>query len=85
MLGIWARFADQWWSRPENGGVPTGTVWPPANKGWLLNPTTSDLTVLRGSSPAGLALAFRRCGVEAVVMDGLEELFWPLYNVSPDA
>jgi len=85
LYSVWTRFADEFWGRPENGGVRFGTVWPPASKGWHDKPTTSDLTVLKNSRPEDLASAFRNCGVDVAVMDGIEEIFWPLYNVSPDA
>eukprot|EP00445_Apocalathium_hangoei_P010036 CAMPEP_0203883218 /NCGR_PEP_ID=MMETSP0359-20131031/27331_1 /ASSEMBLY_ACC=CAM_ASM_000338 /TAXON_ID=268821 /ORGANISM="Scrippsiella Hangoei, Strain SHTV-5" /LENGTH=392 /DNA_ID=CAMNT_0050803393 /DNA_START=31 /DNA_END=1206 /DNA_ORIENTATION=+ len=86
LASVWAPLADAFWRRPENGAaLPFATVWPPALKSTPYNPTTSDLKVLGGLEPGALATELQRCGVEAVAFDGLEELFWPIFDASPEA
>jgi len=46
---------------------------------------TEDEEVLNGTSPEELAAAISRCRVDAIAFDGIEKLFWPVYEVSPDA
>jgi len=77
---VWTDVVDEYWRRPEQGGPRLATPFPPAH----LGNGKSDVTVLNNTSPERLAEAFSRCGVQALAFDGIEKLFWPLYEVSPD-
>mmetsp|Transcript_142509 Transcript_142509/g.361818 ORF Transcript_142509/g.361818 Transcript_142509/m.361818 type:complete len:396 (+) Transcript_142509:75-1262(+) len=86
IFNLWVGLADEFWRRPENGGdYPFATVYPPAWKGTPWNQTDSDSKVFESLGLAKLAAAISRCGVDALAFDGIEELFWPVYEVSPEA
>ena len=55
--------------------------------GCFLDPhsSTADLKVLAGTRPEELAAALSKCRAGALAFDGYESLFWPIYNVSPNA
>jgi len=77
---FFANLADKYWLR-QNGGHWSQLPKP----GTLHNTNTQDLEVLRGTSPEELAAALSRCRVDAIALDGIEQIFWPVYDVSPDA
>jgi len=78
-LHVWSDLAAKFWRRPENAGVKVPVGMPYVGR------TTTDLEVLAATRPGELAAALSRCKVDAMAFDGLELLFWPVYEVSPDA
>lgn len=79
----WGPHHDEYWMRPENGGR-----WPGPSFSRMHDFTKayvqSDKEVLRNTPPQELAAGLSRCRVEAVAFDCIEELFWPIYDVSPN-
>ena len=87
---VWDPLSQSFWRRPENGGMKypfLTTTGPPAKMGCFLDPhsSTADLKVLAGTRPEELAAAISKCRAGALAFDGYESLFWPIYNVSPNA
>jgi len=89
-LHIWSRIADRFWLRPENGGRRGGMshgiyfmMGRPADN--LHVASSNDTKVLADLRHEELAASLAGCRVQAVAFDGMENLFWPIYNVSPDA
>lgn len=83
LFNTWTGVADEYWRREENGGAPFATIWEPAKKGTPWLKTESDLHVLNGLKHEELAQAVSRCRIDAMAFDGIEKLFWPIYEVSP--
>jgi len=94
-LHIWSPLADEFWTRRENNA----TVWYPdrlatpaypAYKGhsfYERRERSQDSTivwpVLRGES--GISEALEACHVDGLSFDGWENLFWSMYERSPEA
>jgi len=83
LFNVWTGISDAFWARPENGGTEWPNIGPPAFKGVPWNDTDSDLKVLHGTPREELAAAISRCRIDAMAIDGIEALFWPLYELSP--
>ncbi|CAE8587453.1 unnamed protein product, partial [Polarella glacialis] len=79
-LHVWSPVADEFWQRPENGGL---RLAPPAH---LFSGISEDSqTVLSSLHPEAWAGALSRCKTDAVAFDGLEKLMMPTLDVSPGA
>eukprot|EP00416_Gambierdiscus_australes_P022371 CAMPEP_0171075868 /NCGR_PEP_ID=MMETSP0766_2-20121228/13042_1 /TAXON_ID=439317 /ORGANISM="Gambierdiscus australes, Strain CAWD 149" /LENGTH=420 /DNA_ID=CAMNT_0011532773 /DNA_START=39 /DNA_END=1301 /DNA_ORIENTATION=- len=93
LLHVWAPLNDKFWLKEENGG----SVWAwgrlatpaaPAYKGhsfWQRTEHASDLIAQRGMDFSEIAGAIEKCHVNGLTFDGLENLFWPIYEASPEA
>jgi len=77
---VWTGIADEHWRRPENGCRRFGGMCP-----WSANKSEAGLVVLNHTAPERLAKEISRCGVEAMAFDGIDHLWWPIYDASPDA
>jgi len=95
---IWAPISDAFWHRPENGGgifpwQRLATPRFPAYKGFSFmlkseGEDAADTRVLMGLGAELqplLANRLSRCRADTLTFDHLAELFWPIYDVSPDA
>mmetsp|Transcript_34654 Transcript_34654/g.107672 ORF Transcript_34654/g.107672 Transcript_34654/m.107672 type:complete len:409 (+) Transcript_34654:60-1286(+) len=89
-LHVWSGLADDYWLRPENGGRRSG----PANGIYagfgrpfedLGLAYSNDTKVLQALKPEDLRNRLAGCRVNAIAFDGMEHLFWPIYDLSPDA
>lgn len=90
---VWGPLHDMYWRRPENGAKiwamdRLATTSEPALRGHSLMPNmdfAADLHVLKDLRSEDLAAAISRCRADAMVFDGIEQLFWPVYDLSPGA
>jgi len=85
---VWGGLYDDFWMRRENGGVRDRlhmmhTVFPAFFSAPGVFPL--DAEVLLNIAPGELAAALSRCRVDAMAFDAAENLFWPVYHVSPGA
>eukprot|EP00413_Alexandrium_margalefii_P035666 CAMPEP_0204597642 /NCGR_PEP_ID=MMETSP0661-20131031/53910_1 /ASSEMBLY_ACC=CAM_ASM_000606 /TAXON_ID=109239 /ORGANISM="Alexandrium margalefi, Strain AMGDE01CS-322" /LENGTH=355 /DNA_ID=CAMNT_0051608339 /DNA_START=195 /DNA_END=1259 /DNA_ORIENTATION=+ len=77
IMNVWFQHATNWLRRPENGGHSMPEVYIPWRRG------DQGLQVLNGVPSEEFADSIARCRVDAVALDGVEKLFWPIYDVSP--
>jgi len=90
---LWAPLSDEYWSRSENGGgmfpwQRLATPAPPAYKGfsyWSRAEHGADARLHRDTPRSVLAERLSQCGVQAMAFDGVENLFWDVLDISPDA
>merc|ERR1712031_101828 len=57
----------------------------PAYKGHMFRQTMTDMQVMKELTSEELASRISRCRVDTAIFDGIERLFWPVYEVSPGA
>jgi len=76
---VWARHADKFWLDHYGGR-------------WSQMPSVAryvaeqlDTVVLQNTSSEKLAEIVSKCKVDAIALDGIEMLFFPMYAVSPNA
>mmetsp|Transcript_39051 Transcript_39051/g.78778 ORF Transcript_39051/g.78778 Transcript_39051/m.78778 type:complete len:332 (+) Transcript_39051:136-1131(+) len=95
---LFAPIADEYWRSPQRGGgmfplQRLATALPPANmegtrklreRPWWQAPSWEVLEKMPRIREL-MAERLSKCHVEGVVFDGHENLFWPIYEVSPDA
>mmetsp|Transcript_59525 Transcript_59525/g.184684 ORF Transcript_59525/g.184684 Transcript_59525/m.184684 type:complete len:538 (-) Transcript_59525:15-1628(-) len=80
---MWSNLFDDVSRRPENGGRRTSQHVRDiiSDRGGIL----SDSKALMQLSPAEIAAAVSRCRIEALSFAGVENLFWPILSMSPNA
>lgn len=85
-LHIWSSLSDDFWRRPENGGRAHGSV---AHLQFMLVGNKKPWTryadgkrAMKGTSVEQWKRELSACRVEAVAFDGVEKLFWPVYEAA---
>lgn len=86
---FWSSLSDDFWRRPENGGRGRGGVAHPifldVGNGQMFSKYADGVRAMQGTSTDQWKRELSGCRVEAVAFDGVERLFWPIYEAAdPD-
>jgi len=89
---VWSPIADEYWMRPENGGrrskivtIPTlpFAMQPNATDPSALPFPSEDWEVLKNMKTETLARGLSKCRVDAVALDGIQNLHEAVIDASP--